>query len=213
MANQAILTGMDEHGTSQRDRTLQAAPPKLYALVAEYDNVDAVMAAAEKVRDAGFTKWDVHAPFPIHGIDPAMGTRPTILPWIVLLMGITGGTTGILLTHYTMGVTPEWHWLPESLKGYQFPISGKPMWSTPAFIPVIFELTIMFSAYTAVFAMWMMNLLPKLYNPLFKLEKFRRATDDRFFVVVQARDGKFDERSTGELLRSTHPLSVEAVTE
>src|SRR5687768_3809821 len=79
MANQAILTGMDETTVSQRDRTLQAAPPKLYALVAEYDNVDAVMAAAEKVRDAGFTKWDVHAPFPIHGIDPAMGNKPTVL--------------------------------------------------------------------------------------------------------------------------------------
>lgn len=187
--------------------------PALHALIAEYDNVDAVMHAARKVRDAGYQRFDVHTPFPIHGIDPAMGIKPTILPWIVLLCGITGGTTGIILTHYTMGVTVDWNWLLESLKGYQFPISGKPLWSTPAFIPVIFELTILFSAFGAVFGMYLLNKLPLLYNPLFKSERFRRATNDRFFVVIERRDAKFDRRATEELLKSTGPLSIEAVDE
>lgn len=190
-----------------------APAPVLHALIAEYDNVDAVMHAARAVRDAGYKRFDVHTPFPIHGIDPAMGIKPTILPWIVLCGGIFGGTTGIILTHYTMGVTPDFPGLLESLKGYQFPISGKPFWSTPAYIPPIFELTILFSAFGAVFGMWLLNKLPMLYNPLFKSERFRRATDDRFFVVIERRDAKFDRVATEELLKSTHPLAIEAVDE
>ena len=213
MAEHAMTSGMDDTRTRSDDVRPAAREPELYALVAEYDTVDAVMHAAETVRDAGYRRWDVHAPFPIHGIDPAMGTRPTILPWIVLAFGLTGGSAGILLTHYTMGITPGFYWLLESFKGYQFAISGKPLFSTPAFIPVIFEMTILFAAFSAVFAMWLMNRLPMLYHPLFKLEKFRRATDDRFFVVIQARDGRFDPAQTRALLEATRPLSIEAVDE
>ena len=92
-------------------------------VMAEYDNVDDVYAAAERVRDAGYTRWDVHSPFPIHGIERAMAIRPTILPWICLIGGLTGLVTGIILTHYTMGVTVP---AVGALSGYAYLESGKP---------------------------------------------------------------------------------------
>lgn len=188
-------------------------PTPLYGVAGEFETVDAVMKAARVFRDAGYQRWDVHAPFPIHGIDEAMGNRPTVLPWIVLACGLTGCTVGLVLTHYTMGVTPFWEWLIESLKGYQFFIAGKPLFSTPAFIPPTFELTILFSAFGAVFGMFLLNKLPRLYHPLFRSERFRRVTSDRFFVVVEARDPKFDEQKTTDLLRQVGAVEVERIAE
>ena len=203
-----LVTTTPEQLTAEH---LEAKRSKLFGLMATYDNVDAVIAAAAKVREAGYRRFDVHSPFPIHGIDEVIGIRPTILPWIVLVGGIIGGSTGILLTCYTMGVTPDWEWLPESFKGYQFPISGKPFISFPAFIPVIFELTILNASFGACFGMYLLNRLPMLYHPLFKHDTFRRATDDRFILVIEERDAAFDETRTTELLVATHPLSMEAV--
>ncbi len=175
----------------------EADDPRLVALIAEYKDVDSTVLAARTLRDAGYTCFDVHSPFPIHGIDRHMGLKPTILPWLVLGGGLTGLVGGIGLTGWTMGVD------------YQFLISGKPFFSWPAFIPVIFEMTILFSALTAVFGMLLLNRLPMLYNPLLKHPSFRRVTDDRFFVVVGTEDEKFDEVETHRLLQATHPVAVE----
>jgi hypothetical protein len=193
--------------------TATEAPQPLHGLIGEFETVDSVMKAARVFRDAGFKHWDVHAPFPIHGIDDAMGTRPTILPWIVLAGGITGCLSGAFLTHYTMGVRPDWPWLIESLKGYEYFISGKPLFSTPAYIPPMFEMTILFSAFGAVFGMFLLNKLPLLYHPLFKSDRFKRATSDRFFIAVEARDPKFDEAKTAELLEQAGATYVERVTQ
>ncbi len=171
--------------------------PRLVGLIAEYKDVDSVVHAARTLRDAGYTCFDVHSPFPIHGIDRHMGVRPTILPWLVLGGGLTGMLGGIALTGWTMGVD------------YKFLISGKPYFSWPAFIPVIFEMTILFSALTTVFGMLILNRLPMLYNPLLKHPRFQRVTDDRFVVVVDANDDKFDENETTRLLQATHPVAVE----
>jgi hypothetical protein len=172
---------------------------ELVGLLAEYTNVDQVLKAARAVRRAGFTRWDVHSPFPIHGIDYAMGIKPTILPWIVLAMGLTGLASAILLQWYCNAFD------------YKFLISGKPIWSFPANVPIMFELTVLFSAYTAVFAMLMLNGLPRLYNPLFKIDRFRRATDDRFFVVLDATDPKFQEAASTQLLLDAGATAVERV--
>jgi hypothetical protein len=172
---------------------------ELVGLLAEYVNVDQILKAARAVRRAGFARWDVHTPFPIHGIDYAMGIKPTILPWIVLGAGLTGLTTGLVLQWWTNAID------------YPFLISGKPIWSLPANIPVIFELTILFSALTSIFGMLGLNRLPRLYNPLFKSERFRRATTDRFFVVVDASDPKFDEAATTKLLTDAGATAVERV--
>lgn len=172
---------------------------ELVGLLAEYETVDDILKAARAVRRAGFARWDVHSPFPIHGIDYAMGIKPTILPWIVLGMGLTGCGFAIWLQWYV------------NAYDYRFMISGKPIWSFPANVPVIFELTVLFSAYTAVFGMLILNKLPKLYNPLFKHERFRRATSDRFFVVIDATDPKFDESATTRLLMDAGATAVERV--
>jgi hypothetical protein len=174
-------------------------PVELVGLLAEFTTVDAVTHAAAQVRAAGFTRWDVHSPFPIHGIDRVMGTRPTILPWIVLGGGLSGLIGGI--------------WLQWFCNAYSYPIliSGKPFWSLPANIPIAFECTVLVSAITAVFGMFALNRLPMLYNPLFKSERFRRVTDDRFFIVVDASDRRFDEADTTRLLNDAGAIAVERV--
>ena len=180
----------------------------LAGVLAEYEDVDSVYAAAEKVRDAGYTRWDVHSPFPIHGIEKAMNLRPTILPWICLGGGLAGLFGGLFLTVWTMATS----WDPAGgLQGYTYLISGKPLWSIPQFIPVIFETTILLAAFSAGIGMIALNALPMLYNPLFKSERFRRATDDRFFVVIDATDARFDAARTEALLRETGAVAVERV--
>jgi hypothetical protein len=165
----------------------------------EFQNVDSVVSAARQIRDAGFRKWDVHSPFPIHGIDQAMGIRPTILPWLVLGGGLAGLLSGLALQWFTNAFD------------YLFWVSGKPTLKLPAFIPVIFELTILFSALAAVFGMLALNGLPMLYNPLLKLARFRRATNDRFFIVIDAADPQFDEEATPRLLASLGAVEIEKV--
>lgn len=175
------------------------AQPKRVAVMAEFDSVDSILAAAEKVRDAGYSKWDVHTPFPVHGIDEAMGIKKTILPWIVLGGGICGCIGGL-------GIA----WFSNAFD-YPFLISGKPQFSLPANIPVIFETTVLIAAFGAVFGMLILNRLPWLYNPLFGKATFRRVTNDRFVVVIETSDPIFDDQRTPELLTSLGALSVEEV--
>jgi hypothetical protein len=189
------------------------SPPKeagkLYALMAEFTTPAEIVHAAEKVRDAGFKWWDCHTPFPVHGLDKAMGVRPTILPVIVFFCGMTGTAIALamqILTNAT-GIDLSAFWL----HGYPFQISGKPLISLPAFIPVTFELTVLLSALGTVLFLLLLNGLPRLYHPLFKSVRFARATDDRFFIVIEARDPKFSRTRTEEFLKSLHPVSIEAV--
>lgn len=198
---------------SSVDASVDVKPAKIVGLCAEFDNVTTLRDAAEKVRDAGYEYWDVHSPFPIHGIDEAMGSKPTILPWLVLAGGLTGCTFGIIMTWWinaTQNRMPgPLNWV--NFQGYQFLISGKPLWSLPANIPVIFECTVLFSALTAVFGMLLLNKLPMLYNPLFRLERFRRVTNDRFFIVIDSGDPEYDEKKTTDLLASAGANVVETV--
>ena len=194
------------------------APPqiaeatRLYGLIAEFKTPGEAMAAAEKVRDAGYRWWDTCTPFPVHGMDRAMGIRRTILPVIVFFAGMSGTLAAFILQWFTMGTeTPIWAlvWVT----GYPYLISGKPLMSLPAFIPVMFEVTILFAALTTVFGMFIMNGLPRLHHPLFKSDRFLRVTNDRFFVVIEARDPKFIRGKTESFLRSLNPISIEAVDE
>lgn len=170
-----------------------------YGMLADYSTPAELIRAARIVRDAGYSHWDTYTPFPVHGIDSAMGIRPTRLPWIVLAAGTTGCLTAIALQWYTNAFDYKWI------------ISGKPIWSIPANIPVIFELTVLFSALAALGAMLIMNNLPLPSHPLDRRPKFLRATNDRFFLVVQTSDPKFGAESTRELLDETNPREVEWV--
>jgi hypothetical protein len=195
----------------------QAAPSgskskTLYGYIAEFDSTAAVMHAAEQVKSAGYERWDVCTPFPVHGMDKAMGVKRTILPVIIFGGGITGTFAAAALQIFTNSTS----WkipFPIPVTGYPFIISGKPLMSIPAFIPVMFELTVLFSALTAVFGMFMMNGLPRLSHPLLGNDRFRRVTNDRFFVVIEARDARFLPGKTEAFLKSLNPLSVEAVEE
>jgi len=163
---------------------------KVYGLGAEFDSAASLMQAAEKIRDAGFSKWDVHTPFPVHGMDAAMGLGKSWLSAPVLIGGATGTLTAILLTTIpSFGI-------------YPIIVNGKPYdWRTiPAFFPIIFELTILFSAFTIIFTLLIMNQLPKWYHPVFNWERFAKVTDDGFFMVIEARDPKFSETKTRALL-------------
>jgi hypothetical protein len=185
--------------TYQDETELDAAAPTLVGLLAEFKDVDSIMNAARKVRAGGYKIWDVHSPFPIHGIDAVIGIRPTILPWMVLCGGLCGFSGGIALQWYC------------NAYDYKFLISGKPLWSMPANIPIIFELTVLCSALTAVFGMLGLNRLPTLYNPLFKSERFRRVTNDRFYIVIDGSDAKFDATTTADFLQSLGATAVERI--
>ncbi|MFN3150116.1 quinol:electron acceptor oxidoreductase subunit ActD [Bremerella sp.] len=162
--------------------------PKLLGLMAQFDDPDSLLAACEKVRKAGYTKTDAYTPFPLHGIDEALGIKPTILPWIVLTLGIMGGFAGLGLQYVT---NAEW---------YPFIISAKPVWSLPANIPVIFELVILHAAIAVFIGMLFLNKLPTFSNPLFRVPEFARATDDKFFLTIDVNDDKYKPNKTRDLL-------------
>jgi len=174
---------------------------KLHGLLIEFDDANALVHGCEKVRDAGYRRWDAFTPFPIHGMDRAMGIRGTRLPWLVLGGGLTGLSLALLM---------QW-WM--NAVDYPFMISGKPFFGLPAAIPVTFELTVLFSALTTFFGMWGLNGMPRLHHPLFGSERFLRATADRFFIAIEASDPKFDTRSTRQLADSLGGTAVEEVYE
>lgn len=168
-------------------------------LLAEYETPGACLKAAAKLRDAGFTKFDAHTPFPIHGMDAAMGMGDSRLGWIVLAMGLTGLMAGIALITYTNAID------------YPLVVGGKPALSIPSYVPVCFELTILFSSLGAVFGMLGLNQLPRHHHPIFESDRFKAATDDRFFLSVEYADPKFDAARTPELLAATHPNHIEII--
>ncbi len=176
-----------------------AGQPTLYALVAEFEKIDEFLEAVRRVRDSGFTKWDTHTPFVVHGLDAAMGIKPTMLPFLVFGGGLTGCAVGIGLQWFT------------NVFDYPYLISGKPIFSLPANIPVAFELTILLSAITALVGMLALNGLPQLHHPLHSSRLMKRATDDRFLISVEAADPKFDADASRELLESLGALSIEEV--
>jgi mono/diheme cytochrome c family protein len=186
----------DSHEPNQ-----ETGPAPLHGILAEYATPGEILAASRKVRDAGFSRWDTYTPFPVHGIDKAMGIRMTVLPWIVLGAGLTGLATAILLQWWTNAF--DYPWI----------VSGKPTWSIPANVPIMFELTVLFAGLTTLIAMLVLNNLPFPSHPLDFVRRFARATDDRFFLFVEAADPKFDEERTKALIDGTHPHAVESVFE
>jgi hypothetical protein len=176
---------------------------KVYAIAAEYGSPEALYEAAKRVRDAGFKRWDVFSPFPIHGMDEAMGVGKSWLSAVVLIGGITG-----LLTAVLVEFGPSWGLYP-------LIVHGKPFdWKTvPAFFPIMFELTVLFSAFSAFFAWQIMNGLPRWHHPLFNWDRFSRVTNDGFFLAIEARDRRFSEMETHDLLVETGGMHITIVHE
>lgn len=170
-----------------------------FGVLAEYDGPDELIAAAKQVKAKGYTRWDCYSPFPVHGIDPAMGIKQTKLPYIVVVAGLTGCTTALVLQWWTNAV--DYPWI----------VSGKPLFGVPANIPITFELTVLFSAITTFVSMLLLNGLPKPSSPLDHVKRFDRASDDKFFIVIESDDPKYDDGETRAVLQQTAPTAVEGV--
>jgi hypothetical protein len=164
-------------------------PKKLYAVGAEFANPAELYHAAEKVRDRGFKWWDCYTPFYIHGLDKAMGLRKSWVGMITLIGGLTGLTVGFLLETIT------------SVYIYPMDTQGKPYFSLPGFVPILDLLTIILSTIFSISGMTTLCLLPRLHHPLWDWEDFTRATHDKFFIVIEANDPRFSEKTTIDLLR------------
>ena len=170
-----------------------------YGILAEFATPTDLYHAGERVRDAGFTRWDAHTPFPVHGLETAMGLRRSPLPWIVLATGLFGAALGFGLQWWVHAVA------------YPLVISGKPFFAWPAFIPITFELGILFASLGAVLGMLGLNQLPMLHHPLFRSRVFERVSDDAFFISIESWDPRFDPSATRNLLESLGARSVELV--
>lgn len=170
-----------------------------YGMLAEYATPADLMHAAQKIRDAGFRRWDVFSPFPIHGMNQAMGLKNSKVGWFGFIGGVTGYATGMIMIWWMNAVD------------YPIAVGGKPMFSPFGAFPPSYELTILFTAFGSIFGMLLLNRLPKLYNPLFKNERFRRATHDGYFMVIETTDPKYSETETRQLLESTGSRHIEIV--
>jgi hypothetical protein len=175
-------------------------PEKPFAVVASFDSPGKLYAACEAIRDAGFQQFDAHTPFPVHGLERAMGVRPTRLPWIVLACGITGLAGALLMMWWMGGVD------------YPLVVSGKPPFALQSSVPIAFELTVLLSAFGCFFGMWASNGLPRFYHPVMKHSSFVRATDDRFFISIESTDAKFETGKVQKLLGELGGEEIEEVS-
>ncbi len=176
---------------------------RVYGLVAEFPNAYALYHAAEKIRDHGFKRWDCHSPFPVHHMDDAMGLKKSPIGFVVFFGGVIGSLTGLVLQSYP------------SLIEYPVIVHGKPtnLATLPAFFPIIFELTILCSALTAIACLLIFNQFPRWHHPLFDWDGFARVTDDAFFLAIEATDPQFSEAKTAELLESIGGTNITLVRE
>jgi|TARA_B110000495_G_C22947286_1_gene554623 hypothetical protein len=170
-----------------------------YGVMAQFDNPDDLLAAAKATFAAGYRKLDAFSPLPVHGLAHAIGYKRTRLPWLVFCMGIVGAIAGYGLCYWV------------SVIDYPLNIGGRPFHSGLSFIPVTFELTILFSALTSAFGMLIANGLPQPYHPVFNVENFARASSDLFFLCIEAEDEKFDMDETTLFLQSLNPQEVSQV--
>jgi len=174
---------------------------KSFGLLAEFETSAEIKHAAITVRDAGYQRWDVFTPFPIHGMDEAMGLRSSRVGWFTFIGGVTGFCSGMLMI-----------WFMNKFD-YALVVGGKPLFSPVYAFPVSYELTILLGAFGSIFGMLFMNRLPRWHNPLFNSERFTRATHDRFFIVIECGDPKYSESRTRQLLEKAGSKHVEIVEE
>lgn len=172
-----------------------------YGVMAEFDTAAELIIAARKMRDAGYTKTDAFSPYPLHEIDAAIGIKRSILPYLIFAGGVTGLLGGLGLVYF--------------VHVYDYPIivGGRPHFSLPAFIPPMYELTILLAAATAVFGMLFLNGLPAPYHPVFNVPRFALASREKFFLLIEAKDEKYDHETARSFMESLNPQEVFDVPE
>ena len=200
-----VLPEADPHHGSAAGPAVLAAVPAApagsrYGVLAEFASPTVLYRACESVRDAGYSRWDAHTPFPVHGLDRAMGLRRSKLPWVVFVLAMGGALGGFALQTWVHSIE------------YPHIISGKPLFAWPAYIPVTFELAVLGGALGAVLGMLALNRLPRHNHPVFASRGFERASDDHFFISIEAQDKHFDTAATPELLRKAGAARLEWLT-
>ena len=170
-----------------------------FAIMAEYETPAEIMAAAKKVHAAGYQKWYVHSPFPIHGMDDVMGWDNAKVGYFTFFGGLTG---------FTIGMTMQWFM---NKFDYDLVVGGKPLFSGFFAFPVSYELTILLGAFGSLIGMFVLNRLPRHHHPLLANERFADVTDDKFYVVIECEDDRYEEQATRALLENTHAVHIEMV--
>jgi hypothetical protein len=169
-------------------------------VVAEFENPGALLEAAEKIRDAGYKRFEVYSPFPIHGMDDAMGLKQSPLGFIVFAVGSIGCIGALLLQWWTSAVD------------YPIVYSGKPYFALPAFVPITFELTVILSGFTAMVGMFALNRMPRFFHPMFYSENFcKKASDDGFFAAIFVWDEKFNVREVKQFFKDIGGKNIEVI--
>jgi hypothetical protein len=171
----------------------------IYGLLAEFDSTDDLLEAARKTRAAGYEHIDALAPFAVHGLDEALDLPPNRVPLIFLVGGIIGGLGGFLMQVYA------------AVFSYPINVGGRPLYSWPAFIPITYELTILFGGLCGAFGMLALNGLPTPYHPLFNCPRFDLASQSRFFLLIESKDKNFELARTREFLQALNPVEISEV--
>ena len=162
--------------------------------MAEYETPDAILTASRKAFQAGYRQMDAYSPYPVEGLSQALGHSHTRIPSIVLVGAFVGAMVGFFMQYYTMAVD------------YPFNAGGRPYNSWPAFVPVMFESMVLVASFAAVFGLLFLNGLPHLHHPVMSVERFTRASQDRFFLCIEATDPKFHLMETANFLMTTGPF-------
>lgn len=168
-------------------------PTPIHGLVAEFETAEQLLAATRQARQQGYRDMDAYTPYPVEGLATELGLGRTCIPLIVLLGGLVGAGVGFFMQYWTMAVD------------YPINVGGRPYNSWPAYIPITFELMVLVAALAAIVGMLYLNALPQPYHPIFNVPRFERASQDRFFLCIEASDPHFDRQGTGEFLASLHP--------
>jgi hypothetical protein len=179
--------------------SLRDSRPPIYGLMAEFPSADALVAAAHQVHEAGFQKVDAYTPYPIEAVSEALDLPRSKVPLIVLIGGLLGGLGGYMLQYWSQVIR------------YPMNIGGRPVHSWPAFIVPTFECTILGASLAAVVGMILINGLPLPYHPVFNVPRFALASRDRFFLVIEAVDPKFDPDATRRFLAGLNASEVSEV--
>lgn len=163
-------------------------PVSIHGLLAEFATAESLLAAARSAREAGYRRMDAYTPYPVEGMETALALPPTRIPFVVFVGGVVGASVGFFMQFWSMGVD------------YRFNSGGRPYLSWPVFIPITFEVMILVAALSAALSMFFLNGLPSPYHPLFNVPRFARASQDLFFLCIEASDPHFDRFQTATLL-------------
>ncbi|HLV00495.1 MAG TPA: DUF3341 domain-containing protein [Acidobacteriota bacterium] len=171
----------------------------LLGVLAQFASPGALVSACRRVSDAGYSRWDAYSPFPIHGLDRIMRLKRSKVPWFVLIFGLAGAGAGMALQWWT------------SVIAYPLIVSGKPLFSWPAFVPIMFECGVLGGAVGAIAGFLISSRLPRHHHPVFESETFEKVTDNRFFVFIRSDDPEFKVGTVESLLTQLGAASVERI--